>query len=158
MPHRTRPLWIFIAALALLVRCGAPGCAEGVERWIDEAPEALKEFRTVQAEVLADGVLEKKRDTLGRLFVWPSDTVRPNSAELPALRAWFRAGRGFLTMAGEQSKARFRVCDGWSYWAVGVISQGRPVLSHEMAAQLVDTMDLGDGWFAWVTACEDCWD
>ncbi len=144
-----------VTSLLLQARCGTPGCAGGVEHWIDEAPEVLKEFHVVQAEVLADDILEKKRDTLGRLFVWPSDTARRNKAELPALRAWFRAGRGFLTIAEGRSTARYRVCDGWGYWAQGVLSHSVP---RNAEAHVVDSLDLGGGWYAWVGACEDCWD
>ncbi len=158
MSAHLRSLLIVILALVLLGKCGTPGCAGDVEGWIDEAPDVLKEFQAVQAEVLADHFLVRKRDTLGRLFVWPRDTVRSDRTELPKLRAWFRAGRGFLKIAEDHCSARYRVCDGWGYWAQAVLSQGRPKTSHEVAAQMRDTMDLGGGWYAWVTSCEDCWD
>lgn len=117
MMNRARPTALCIAVIStlLLVRCGRPGCAEGVEHWIEEAPVALGEFRSVQAEVLAGTMLVKRRDSLGRLFVFPPDTAR-SMAELPRLRAWFRSGRGYLTLIQDHSSARYRVCDSWFTW------------------------------------------
>ena len=136
--------------------CGPPECAEDIELWIDEAPAALEEFLAVREEVLADTAFIREQHGRARLFLMARDTAGYPKSRLPKLTAWFRHGRSHIDISAQSTSFCFRECVAGHYSAYGSVYFLRKQHDYKLGVEVLDSLSLGNGWYAHVRTCRGC--
>jgi hypothetical protein len=136
--------------------CGDPLCAEGKETWIDEAPQAMAEFREVVDEVSADTGFVGRFSVRSFLFLRQLDTADYRAFNVPKAMAWFRAGRGYIALDPGDTSFCYRDCEVGGFTAYAYVYDGPRRYGYKDIVQVIDSVDLGDGWYAHVTTCRGC--
>ncbi len=136
--------------------CGDPPCAADKEIWIDEAPQAMAEFRGVVDEVKADTGFATRFAVRGSLFLRQHDTARYRVFNVPRAMAWFRAGRGYIALDPGDTSFCYRDCEVGGFRANAYVYSGPMRHGYKDIVRMIDSVDLGDGWYAHVTTCRGC--
>lgn len=147
-------LWAIIVATGY--GCGDPPCAEGKEAWIDESPQAMTEFREVVDEVKADTRFVDRFSVRGSLFLRQLDTADYQDFNVPKAMAWFRAGRGYIALDPGDTSFCYRDCEVGGFMANAYVYSGPRRYGYKDIVQMIDSVNLGGGWYAHVTTCRGC--
>lgn len=160
MPRRSRSRKFLgsLGFVCLFNGCGPTKCARNIEQWIDEAPTALNQFLEIREEVLAHRGFCQEQAVQGDLFLREMDTAEYAKHDLPKLMSWFRAGKGYIAIEDEYTAFCYRECEVGRYSAHGRAYFRRMQHQYKSVVVVVDSTDLGNGWYAHVTMCTGCGD
>ena len=127
---------------------------ENVDKWIEEAPKVLEEYIEVKEEVLANNAFIEEFTKGGDLYLIEEDTVKYSSFNQIKLKNWFKNDRGSILIRGNGSEEiTFRTCNGDTW---GDLFHGERLGNYKSTVQIIDSLELKDGWIAYVVSCKDC--
>ena len=150
-----RVLTILVSAFALINSCTFNKC-ENIDGWMNDAPEALKEFNLVKREILSNSQFQKKFSVQGQLFIRILDTSEYKSYDMPSLKEWFRKGRGYIAFTENDTSFCFKECESGVNTSSGYIYYRKKKNEYKTRVQIVDSLDLGEGWHAEIVKCKGC--
>jgi hypothetical protein len=141
----------------------ANNCTNHIEEWITEAPDALKDFNAVKAEL--DTAVHFKQefgDRLGGLFIKGGNYEYYYSKyNMPNLARWFKKGRSYISISPNgYTNICFKNCIDRMNTASGYIynrkSNPNPTIHYKEGVTLIDSLNINDEWYAHVITCTGC--
>lgn len=146
---------IIVIGFVLFTCCSFNRC-ENIDSWRNDAPKAFQEFEMVKREIISKKEFQNEFSNQGILFLRILDTSKYRSYDMPYLKEWFRNGRGYISFSENDTSLCFKECECGRYTATGTIHYGRKTGKYKSSVQLIDSLYLGNGWFAHIVKCTGC--
>lgn len=142
--------------ISIFQSCENKKCDYNSDKWISDAPLALKDFHGVKKEIIANKSFVKDYTHKGFIFLSAKDTTKIKEYEsLHLLLKWFRNGRGYINIDSTDENFAFKECRYSGNSASGYVYHNlRGKFNHHVT--IIDSADLGDSWFAYVVKCSEC--
>jgi hypothetical protein len=131
--------------------CKGLNCGD-VDEWINDAPAIFEEYKEVKKEILSNQAFMDKYTHQGSLFVQSKDT----NYSMPKFEEWLEKGNGFISISDSSESLEYRYCYAWdktSYAAF--IYKGKQVGQYHSMVEIIDSLYLGDGYYAHVIHDKD---
>ena len=116
----------------------------------------MAEFREVREEINADTAFVDRFSENGYLFLRDLDTAEYALWNVPRVVGWFRRGRGWLALDPGDTTICYRSCEVGGFLANACIHSAPMRHSYKSGVRMIDSLDLGSGWYAHVTTCRGC--
>jgi hypothetical protein len=152
-------IYSLLIVAIFITSCNKNKCKkDDTEKWIIDAPVALREFYEVKKEVFANENFVKKFSYNGELFLKSNEVFEYKKyPSTTSLIKWFENGRGYISIANDKIKFSFKECVNGGDITSGIIYYNTKInFNYKPSVEIIDTMNLGNSWFAVVSRCKGC--
>ena len=139
-------------------------CQEKLLQWRQAAPIALKDFDAIQNEIELNRKAFYIQGESSYLYIrhdFPERIEKENNIKLPLIKKWFSEyPGGYIDFKNNRIQIQFRDChqESKTYFAKLYYSESgiSPSFTHNLVAEIADSVKLRANWYFIVTKCEGC--